>query len=76
MLVNEARDPVPNATVQVAGQSTNTDAAGRFKLPIPGELVKEEMTLDVRAAGFISQTHPVVPNSNEIRLVLKKSGRK
>ena len=41
-------------------------------LIFPGELVKEQMTLDVRAQGFVSQTHAVVPNSNEIRLILRK----
>lgn len=76
VLVDQARDPVPNATVQVAGQTAKTDETGRFKLTIPGELVKEEMTLDVRAEGHFSQTHPVVPNSNEIRMVLKKRERK
>jgi hypothetical protein len=73
-IVNDAGDPVPNAVVQVAGQTAKTDADGRFELSIPGELVKEEMTLDVRAEGFISQTQHVVPNSNEIRLILQ--GRK
>ena len=53
VLVNEARDPVPNATVHVAGQTTKPDEDGRLKLPIPGELVNEEMTLDVRADGFL-----------------------
>jgi hypothetical protein len=72
VIVNEALDPVPNASLQVAGQTAKTDETGRFELSIPGELVKEEMTLDVRAEGFVSQTHPVVPNSNEIRLILKK----
>jgi hypothetical protein len=76
VIVDEARDPVPNATVQVAGQTAKTNESGRFELLIPGQLVKEEMTLDVRAEGFVSQTLPVVPNSNEIRLALKKRGRK
>jgi hypothetical protein len=76
VLRDEAGDRVSNATVEVAGRMTKTNESGRFELPIPGELVREEMTLDVRAEGFMSQTHPVVPNSNEIRLVLKKRGRK
>jgi hypothetical protein len=76
VIFDEAGDPVPNVTVQVAGQTAKTNESGMFKVPVPGDLVKEEMTLDVRAEGFIGQTHPVVPNSNEIRLVLKKRGRK
>jgi len=76
VLVDEAGDPVSAAAVQVAGQTTKTDESGRFKLSIPGELVKEEMTLDVRAEGFVSQAHHVVPNSNEIRLKLKRRGRR
>ena len=75
LIVNEARDPVSNAVVQVAGQTAKTHDDGRFELSIPGELVREEMTLDVRATGFVSETHPVVPNSNEIRLILKRSKR-
>lgn len=75
VILNEARDPVPDAAVQVAGQKTKTDETGRFRLSIPGGLVKEEMTLDVNAADFVSQTHPVVPGSNEIRLILKKRAR-
>jgi len=71
VIVNEARDPVPNAEVQVAGQPVKTNQAGRFMLHVPGELVKKEMTLDVRAEGFVSQTHKVTPNSNEIRLALE-----
>ena len=76
MIVNEVRDPVPNAEVQVAGRQAKTNEAGRFELSIPGELVKREMTLDVRAEGFVGQTHPVVPNSNEIRLILNKRMRR
>jgi hypothetical protein len=76
VIVDEAREPVPNATVQVAGQTAKTNGSGRFELSIPGDLVKEEMTLDIRADGFVSQTVAVVPNSNEIRRALKKRGRK
>jgi hypothetical protein len=75
VIVDETRDPVPDAVVEVAGQKTRTNEFGRFELSIPGELLREEMTLDVRAGGFVGQTLPVVPNSNEIRLILKKRGR-
>lgn len=75
VIVTEAREPVPNAAVQIAGKQAKTNEAGRFELSIPGELVKKEMTLDVRAEGLVGQTHPVVPNSNEIRLILKRMRR-
>lgn len=75
-VVDEALDPVPNATVQVAGQTVKTDESGGFELSIPGELVKEEMTLDIRAEGFDSYSETVVPNSNEIRPILRKRVRR
>lgn len=73
VILNQDSDPVPGAEVRAAGQTAKTDEDGRFDLSIPGELIKEEMTLDVRAQGFVSRTDYVAPNSNEIRLILTRS---
>jgi hypothetical protein len=75
VLTDESGEPVTNAVVEVGGITSRTNSSGRFRVTVPGELVKEEMTLDVRAEGFVSQTVSVVPGSNEIRLTLKRRGR-
>jgi hypothetical protein len=51
---------------------TRTDTVGRFELTIPGDKVRGEMTLDVRASGFQPQTLAVTPGANEIRIFLRR----
>jgi hypothetical protein len=71
IVLDQKRDPITGATVDVGGITAITNALGRFELSIPSDRIKDEMTLDVRAPGFEPQTHTVVPGSNEIRIALR-----
>jgi len=66
-------EPVAGASLEAGEFSAKTDTAGRFEITIPGEKVRQDMTLDVRASGFQPQTLGVTPGANEIRVSLKRN---
>lgn len=63
-------DPVSAVELDLDGSPIEINAKGRFDVAVPGDRVKPEMTLNVRAPGFTPQTLPVVPGSNEIGIQL------
>jgi len=71
----ESEDPKCLAGIQlrVAGLVVvmNPDS-GRFELSIPGDRLQDELVLDVTAPGCAPQHINVVPNSNEIRIMLHR----
>jgi hypothetical protein len=69
---DERQEPVPDALLDVGGFTTKTDMAGRFEVSIPGDKMRPEMTLDIRASGFQPQTVAATPGANEIRISLRR----
>jgi hypothetical protein len=65
--------PVAGAVVGVAGLSKTTDALGRFEFTIPGNLLSDELGLQAVATGYSPTRLKVVPGSNEIVVVLRRS---
>jgi len=72
---DEQGEPVVGAAVEVEKFAGKTDAAGWFNVTIPGDRMRPEMTLDVRAPGFQPQTHSVRPGANEIRIRLVRRSK-
>ena len=72
MVAGEHGEPLAGAFLGTGEFMTRTDTVGRFELTIPGDKVRGEMTLDVRASGFQPQTLAVTPGANEIRIFLRR----
>jgi hypothetical protein len=72
----ETEDPkcLTGAQFRVAGlvAPVNPDS-GRFELSIPGDRLQDELVLDATGPGCTPQHVSVVPNSNEIRITLRRS---
>jgi hypothetical protein len=67
-------NPIPGATVHVAGLSAEADGAdGHFNLAIPGDRMKNELELSVRAPDYPPAFHRVVPGGNDIVITLTKA---
>jgi hypothetical protein len=66
-------NPIPSATIQVAGLSTTTDSAGHFDIVIPGDRLQPELDLDAVASGYSSSHLKVVPNGNDVVIPLTRA---
>jgi len=66
-------NPIPHASVEVAGVSASTNNQGHFKLDIPGDLRKDEMPLQATAPGYQPAQYQAVPNSNEMSVLLTRA---
>jgi hypothetical protein len=67
---DEQGSPVAGATIQAAGLSTQSDAAGHFELKIPGGRLQPELDLEAVAQGYGARRLKVVPNANEVVIPL------
>lgn len=65
-----AGNPVLGATISVAGLSATTDPFGHFALAIPSNRLGAELYLQVVANGYASWHGAVVPDGNEVTVVL------
>ncbi len=62
-------------TMDITGITAVTDATGHFELTIPGEQAQSSLTLRAAAPGFLPWSDTVVPNSNEVTVVLSRKRR-
>lgn len=69
---DEEGKPVIGASLTVAGLAVVTDAAGRFDLVIPGDRLQPELSLQVHANGYAPWKSTVVPNANEVTIILRR----
>jgi hypothetical protein len=65
--------PISNAKINLAGIPGITDSIGHFELVIPGDRLKPQMEIEIAASGYEGAHYTVVPNSENLVLVLKKS---
>ncbi len=63
---------VVSAAVHVAGVTVRTDANGRFDVAVSGDRMSHELVVEVQAEGFAAWRGSVVPNSNDVGVVLTK----
>ena|GEM_PF-853732 len=70
-VLDEAGAPKVGATITVAGLTTHTDVAGNFEIIIPGDRLKDELSLQVMAAGCLPGHETVIPGSNDVVVMLK-----
>ncbi|HKP04492.1 MAG TPA: carboxypeptidase-like regulatory domain-containing protein [Chthoniobacterales bacterium] len=63
-------NPIPGASLSIAGISATSDAAGRFEFALPGPRVKPELELYTTASGYKPTSHIVTAGKNEITVVL------
>jgi hypothetical protein len=71
---DEQGNPVAGATVTAAGISVITNVSGGFDLSIPGDRVKNDLTLEVMANGYVPfpfREH-VTLNSNDPTIILAR----
>jgi hypothetical protein len=66
-------NPIPSATIKVAGLSTTTDSAGHFEFVIPGDRLQPELDLGAVASGYSSSHLKVVPNANDVVIPLTQA---
>lgn len=65
--------PVEGARLLLGELETASDAEGAFVLEIPGKMLDEKLILDVSAFGYEPKSYPVVPNSNDVNAMLRRS---
>jgi hypothetical protein len=76
IVLDEQAEPIATGNVEFDGLSIPIKN-GRFDSLVPGDLVKSEtVTVDIRAPGFVSQTHQLVPHSQEFRTKLTRKTSK
>jgi hypothetical protein len=63
-------NPVAGASVIVAGLSTTTNPSGHFDLPIPSDRMQDQLTLQVVATEYDPWSASVVPDGNEVTVLL------
>jgi hypothetical protein len=66
-------NPIPNATIHVAGLSKVADSAGHFEFVIPGKRLQPELELEAVAIGYVPKHYKVVPNANEMVVQLTRA---
>jgi hypothetical protein len=70
---DEKGNPVPGATVQVAGLSKISDSSGYFEFAIPGDRMEGELDLQARAPAYAPvNLHSVIPDANPLTIQLKR----
>jgi TIR domain/Carboxypeptidase regulatory-like domain len=70
---DEKGNPVPGATIHVAGLSKVTDSAGYFEFAIPGHRMQGELDLQALASGYAPVNfNSVVPDANPLTIQLKR----
>jgi SEFIR domain len=70
---DENGNPIPGATIHVAGLSEVTDSAGHFEFVIPGDRLQPELELEAISAGYASKHYRVLPNANEVVIPLVRA---
>jgi hypothetical protein len=69
---DEDGNPVPGASITMAGMTVQSDAAGQFAITIPSERVKSEFSMQTVADGFRASRTTVVPGGNDVVIVLRR----
>jgi SEFIR domain-containing protein/carboxypeptidase family protein len=71
---DEKGNPVPGATVNIAGLSKVTDSAGYFEFAIPGHQMQGELQLEALAPGYAPvNLNSVVPGGNPLTIQLQRT---
>jgi hypothetical protein len=71
---DEEGNPIPGATVSVAGLSKVTDSSGYFELTIPGSQILGELSLEALASGYAPvNLNSVVPDANPLTIQLRRT---
>jgi SEFIR domain/Carboxypeptidase regulatory-like domain len=71
---DEKGNPVPGATVNIAGLSKVTDSAGYFEFDIPGHQMQGELQLEALALGYAPvNLNSVVPGGNPLTIQLQRT---
>jgi hypothetical protein len=65
-------NPIPGATIHVAGLSKVTDSAGHFEFVIPGDRLRPSFDLVAEAAGYSPRHYEAIPNANELVIALAR----
>jgi hypothetical protein len=70
---DEKGNPIPGATVNVAGLSKVSDSAGYFEFSIPGRQMQGELQLEALAPGYVPVNfNSVVPGANPLTIQLQR----
>ena len=64
--------PIGGANVRVRDLSVSTGPNGAFALQIPGDIVQQDLYLEVSAKGYTPWRELAVPESNEVVVVLRR----
>jgi hypothetical protein len=71
---DEKGNPVPGATVNIAGLSKVTDSAGYFEFAISGHQMQGELQLEALAPGYAPvNLNSVVPGGNPLTIQLQRT---
>jgi hypothetical protein len=71
---DEKGNPVPGATINVAGLSKITDSSGHFEFAIPGNQMQGELDLEAVAPGYLPVNfNNVVPDANPLIIQLERT---
>jgi hypothetical protein len=71
---DEKGNPVPGATIHVAGLSKVTDSFGHFEFAIPGDQMQGTLDLEALAPGYVPVNfNNVVPDANPLTIQLERT---
>ena len=65
--------PIPGANVRLGELATQSDAEGTFLLNLSASLLQDDLVLSISAPGYEVWHGPVVPRSNDVVAVLRRS---
>jgi hypothetical protein len=71
---HETGQPFAGAKVHLRDRETRSGADGNFKLTVPADWVGEDLSLQVSSPGFSTWQGKVIPDSNEIDIILERDG--
>lgn len=71
----EDAEPIAGARIRVREIATTSDAAGLFSFEVPGNLVKEDLTLSISAPGYKTRNERLYPGSTDPVVQLTKNTR-
>src|ERR1700730_4627325 len=70
---DEKGNPIPGATIHLAGLSKVTDSSGHFEFAIFGDQMQGELDLEALAPGYVPVNfNDVPPDANPLTIQLKR----
>jgi hypothetical protein len=71
-LKDDAQTPLVGVSIVVGNLRTSSDSTGHFELTVPGDQLEPNLTLNAVAPGYVTWSDTVIPNSNDVTIILHR----